>query len=158
MINDKIAVIIVGERNSGKTATIKYFRREFDESKKEVIQCRIGWRRIQLFLHRLDALSCLIYFIPSSPSESNIPLEMSLKEFKPEMLLIAEQLNGKEYHSTKNFLVDNGYEIIEFTITKNNSLKIWRFWNDIEKKEILTERAKIIGNAFSKYVLSTITQ
>jgi GTPase SAR1 family protein len=148
-----IAVVIVGERNSGKTTTIKSFEEEHDETGKKVRQCKIGWRRITLFLRKLDALKCLIYFIPSSPTETNIPLENRLEKFSPEMLLVAEQSNGKEYDSTIATLNKKGYKVVEFVI---NSSGIWTRWTDQNKENVLKERAKAIGDVFRKHIIEKI--
>jgi len=161
MENDKFAVLIVGNQNSGKTATIKNFQKLHEDNNREILQCRFGWRRINLFFGKLDALSCLIYFIPSSPTEKNISLENLLKKIMPmdslpELFLIAEQLDGKEYNSTKDFLEKMGYEIKELGINSDKTGGIWEFCSEIDKDKILTERATEIGNAFRNYIIKKI--
>jgi hypothetical protein len=150
-----IAVMIIGLPNTGKTTTIKFFEKECDENKKEKTRCRIGWKRIQLFLGKLDALSCIIYFVPSSPSENNESLENILKkqlnDCLPEMLLIAEQPNGR-HNDTIEFLRDNQYEVIEFPIDRSANGGKWNNWDQSNRESILKSRADDIANALRSFI------
>jgi len=158
----KLAVLIVGEPDSGKSTTIRYFEQVNDENHKEKEICRIGWRHLQFFLGKLDALSCIVYFVPSSPTESHKSLEKKLKEHyfvvdTPEMMIIAEQLNGEEYESTKEFLRKMDYKIIEFTIDNRNTGTTWSRWTN-NKEDILSQRVKEITDAFIEYIMKMIQE
>jgi len=156
MKKDKIAVLITGNPDSGKTTTIKFFEKKYDEDHREKRVCRAGWRRVQLFLGKLDALSVFIFFIPASPTETNFPVKTRLGEMLPEMILIAEQPEGKAYVATKAFLDVNNYKIIEFNLDRSNSKGIWNEWNDKNFEKIMKKRANEIGDVFSKYVIDCI--
>jgi len=154
---DKIVVLIVGNHDSGKTTTIKRFEQIHDEANREIRQCRIGWRKsVQLFLGRLDALLAMIYFIPSSPTEKHTHLSILLNNFLPEMLLMAEQLNGNEYNATIEFLNNNGYHIVEFRINQNANGGTWDQWEDNNMGNILLSRVTEIGNAFRNFIIERI--
>ncbi len=160
-MENNLAVLIVGEQNSGKSTTIKYFEQFNDENHHEKDRTRIGWKRLQFFLDKLDALICLVYCVPSSPTESHKSLENKLKEHgfrenTPEMLIIAEQLNGEQYQSTIDFLDEKNYKVVEFIIDNKNSGTIWSRWSDSKKDYILTERAKAISNEFIAHIREKI--
>lgn len=112
-MKNKLAVIIVGTQNSGKTTTIKYFDHEYDEYKRLKKQCRAGGRLLVLHKNSLRALFSYIYFVPASPTETKKSLKGRLKKWRPEMILIAEQIDKGEswnrYSETKNFLESEGY-------------------------------------------------
>jgi len=154
-MKNKLAVIIIGKQNSGKTTTIKYFDKIFDENEKLKKYYRVGWRRLTMFKGKLDALFLLIYFVPASPTETQKPLRDRLKNFKPELLLIAEQLNGYEYQNTIHFLEKNNYEIVEFVL-KNQSNQTWNNWNKQNMNEILNKRAIDIGDKFKDFIRERI--
>lgn len=156
-MKSKIAILIIGTQNSGKTSTIKYFDKKFDENEREKKQCRSGWRNLQLFKEELGALFLLIFFVPSSPTESNKPLSKRFINFLPEVLLIAEQLNGSKYNNTIKFLEENGYEIVEFYISEDNKEEHWKRWNSIiEYDRKLNKRSEDIKNVLKKFILNRI--
>jgi hypothetical protein len=154
-MKDKLAVLIIGNQNSGKTTTIKYFDKTYDENETLKKYCRVGWRHLQLFKGKLYAVFSLIYFIPASPTETQKPLKKRLGKMLPELLLIAEQKNGKEYNNTIEFLKDNNYKIVEF-YTKNNSSEIWKEWNNRNFENLITRRAVEIGNIFREFIIDRI--
>jgi hypothetical protein len=156
MKKDKIAVLIIGNPNSGKTTTIKFFEKEYNEDHREKSVCRAGWRRVQLFLGKLDALSVFIFFIPASPTETNFPVKTRLGEMLPEMILIAEQPGGKAYAATKTFLDVNNYKVIEFNLDRANSKGTWNEWNDKNFEKIMKKRTAEIGDTFTDYVVKCI--
>ena len=65
--------MIVGNKNSGKTTTIKNFEKLYHEDHPNKEVCRAGWRRLQLFLGKINALSAYIFFVPASPTETKYP-------------------------------------------------------------------------------------
>ncbi len=157
MDKNRLAVILLGNHNSGKTATINYFDKKYDKHGRYKRTCRSGWRHLQLYKESLGVLFTLIYFVPASPTETRIPLKNRLKEFKPELLLIAGQTDGKEYKNTIDFLDSNDYEIVIFELVRKKSESIWGEWNKRNKNEILDQRATLIGNEFRKFILEKIT-
>ena len=156
MNKNRLAVILLGNHNSGKTATIKYFEKKYDKYGRYKRTCRSGWRHLQLYKEKSDALFTLMYFVPASPTETRNPLKNRLKDFKPELLLISEQINGKEYDNTINFLNSNDYEIVTFELTRKKPENIWGEWNWSNKDEILDQRAALIGNEFRNFILGKI--
>lgn len=63
----KLAIIIEGVQNSGKTSTILHFVNQYRS--KQVIKMRSGWKN--LFLNQsFQSLEIKTYIISSSPSES----------------------------------------------------------------------------------------
>ncbi|CAA0259840.1 hypothetical protein [Tenacibaculum maritimum] len=154
-MKDKLAILIVGHQNSGKTTTIKYFDKVYDENETLKRYCRVGWRHLQLFKGKLYAIFSLIYFIPASPTETQKPLKKRLGKMLPELLLMAEQKNGKEYNNTIEFLNENNYKIIEF-YTKDNSNEIWKEWNNKTFEDLMNKRATAIGNEFREFIINRI--
>jgi len=158
MNKNRLAVILLGDHNSGKTATINHFDKKYDKHGRYKKTCRCGWRHLQLYKERLDALFTLIYFVPASPTETRNPIKNRLRDFKPELLLIAGQTDGKEYKNTIDFLNSNDYEIVTFELARKKSESIWGEWNNKSNKdEILDQRATLIGNEFRKFILEKIT-
>lgn len=155
-MKNKIAILIIGKQNSGKTTTIIFFDKVYNRDEKLKKYCRIGWRHLQLFKGKLHALFSLIYFIPSSPTETQRSLKKRLGKMRPEFILMAEQINGSEYQNTIDFLTNNDYEIIEFYINRNNSKEIWCEWDNKNMNEILEKRAIEIGNEFRNFILKII--
>ena len=66
-----------------------------------------------------------------------------------------EQLNGKEYASTIDFLNKNDYNIVEFTIDTDKIGGTWEKWID-NNEDTLTKRATEVCDVFRKYVLEII--
>ena len=158
-----LAVLIVGASNSCKSTTINYFDRMNDENDREKKRCQIGWRRLQFFLGKLDALFSLVFFVPSSPTESKISLENKLKSFKPnielfipEMIVVAEQYQGIEYNNTREFLRNNDYEIVEFNIDNSMSGGVWSRWTNENRDYVLEQRSNEITNIFINFILNKI--
>ncbi len=155
-MKNKIAILIVGNQNSGKTTTIKYFDKTYDENEKLKRYCKKGWRYLELFKGKLHAVLSLVYFIPASPSETQKPLKTYLKKMRPELLLVAEQKYGKEYNNTVTFLNENNYKIVEFH-TKDETNQIWKKWNNKNFENLMEKRAVEIGNAFREFIIDKIT-
>jgi hypothetical protein len=161
------AIILLGAQNSGKTSTILRFDTMFDMHHRIKKRGTVGWR--QLLLHSLQAIVTWIYFIPGSPTETKKSLEKKLKdafnknEDKPELLLIAEQVDRGEswnkHKETVNFLIQNGYEVMEIVIGDEAKDPLWQKWNNNNnRKEILEARALAIGSAYRKYIMNATIQ
>lgn len=156
----RFALILLGAQNSGKTSTILQFDSMFDIHGRKKKRGVIGWR--QLLLHSLKALVTWIYFIPSSPTETKKSLKKKLKEaFNndkdwPELLLIAEQINRGEswnkHQETLDFLIQNGFDVMEITIGDEADDPIWQKWNNTNKDAILKARALQIRKIFRDYI------
>ena len=75
IMKPRIAILIVGEPNSGKTTTINFFDFQYDENEKMKKQCRKGWRHLQLFKGSLWAEFTLMCFSPSNVCMCGSPFE-----------------------------------------------------------------------------------
>lgn len=165
-MKNKFAIILLGAQNSGKTSTIIHFDTMFDMHGRVKKRGVIGWR--ELLLHSLKALVTYIYFIPSSPTESKESLKKKItKAFNnekdwPELLLIAEQINRGEswnrHQETVDFLLQNGYEVMEIVIGDESNDPLWQKWNQKNRNEVLEARALIIGKLFRDYIKRAIIQ
>lgn len=153
---DKFAVVLIGTQNSGKTTTIKHFDTMYDALNRKKKQCKAGWR--QLVLHRgiLDSLVTWIFFIPASPTETKKTVRERVGGYRPELMLIAEQIyKGEEdnkYSETMNFLNSEGYEMIEIVIGDDATETLWRKWDDATFEETMKKRSIAIGNLFREFI------
>lgn len=159
-LNKRLAVILVGAQNSGKTTSIKYFDHEYDEYKRLKKQCRAGGRSLLLHKKSLRALFSYIYFVPASPTETKKSLKSRLKEWRPEMILIAEQIdkgeNWNRYKETKDFLDFEGYEVVEILIGDDARDDIWKKWKESKFEDTMKKRAELIGNHFRIFIKNQI--
>lgn len=155
-MTNKIAVLLVGAQNSGKTSTINHFDTYYDEWDRTKKVCKVGWRHLQLHYKSLGSLISWIYFIPSSPTESRKSIKNRLGKLRPEMLLIAEQIDKGEkwnkYNETIEFLTQEGYEIKEFIIGDDTQHDTWRKWTQSSRANSLDNRAVIIGDVFREFI------
>jgi hypothetical protein len=160
------ALILLGAQNSGKTSTILRFDTMFDLHGRQKKRGTVGWR--QLLLHSLKAMVTWVYFIPGSPTETKKSLEKKLKRaFNnvkdwPELLLIAEQINRDEpwnkHRETVDFLLQNGYEVMEIVMGDEAIDPLWQKWNNNNRKDILEARALAIGKIFRNYIMNATIQ
>lgn len=154
MKKNKLAVVLVGSQNSGKTTTIKAFDEQYGEVKGKTY-CKAGRRYLQL--HKLKALYTYIFFVPASPTETNYSLEKRLNKInpvkpRPEMILMAEQLKGHAYDSTIKFLKSEGYHIEEIIIGHGGSTIPWKRWDASNKNLLLKNRANEIADIFREFI------
>jgi hypothetical protein len=142
----KLAIVIEGDQNSGKTSTIRELISLYTD--RSLIQMRVGWQSIYLNpIFKYLRLTC--YCVPSSPSESNTKIGDRLNKLgvTPEVLIIAEQPNGKNYSDTYNFLNTNNYTIHTYTIINQNGISDWGRFDSNSKSSKLKNRAdEIIDN------------
>lgn len=143
----KLAILIQGEQNSGKTSTIRELINL--QSDKSVSNMRRGWQRI--FLNKqFKYLKLDVYCVPASPSETNIKLGDRFPKWMPEVLIVAEQPSGKHYSDTINFLNNNNYNVLNFAISNTNGNSDWeRFTN--------SDRTIKLGNR-TNHIVSEIRQ
>jgi GTPase SAR1 family protein len=140
----KIAIVIWGVQNSGKSSTFKGIVHNYSE--KQITQMRRGWQR--LFLNsKFKCLKLDSYFFPASPTESETNLENYFKSpnFMPQVLFLAEQINGKNASNTKAFLHTNGYSVFDYFLSNTNGRDIWdRFDNLTEQMKLKARADEII--------------
>lgn len=109
----KLAIVIEGVPNSGKTSTIRELINSYGNRTLRVM--RRGWNRI--FLNRnFTYLKLDFYCVPASPSETNIELNQRFADWRPDVLIVALQINGQHYLSSQNFLNNNNYNILRYSI------------------------------------------
>lgn len=91
----KLAIIIEGFQNSGKTSTILHFVNQYQT--RTLKQVRAGWQNLFINGSVFSTLKINPYIISSSPSESGIQLSKRFQNWTglPDILILAEQLNGK---------------------------------------------------------------
>lgn len=150
------AIVLVGKQNSGKTTTINHFDKEFNENNILKKYCKMGWRSLQFFKGKLAAVFTYVYFIPASPTETKEPLKKKLGTMRPELLLVAEQINGAEYSNTIKFLKKEGYDVTEIVVGDTSSKGCWKDWSSSDFNKKMKDRANEIGNIFRKYIKSAI--
>ncbi|KRB56936.1 MULTISPECIES: hypothetical protein [Flavobacterium] len=149
----RLAIIIEGTQNSGKTSTIKELIKLFGF--KNLKQMKAGWQ--QIFLNPIfKSLRIVFYCIPASPSETDIPLSKRFEEWQhlPEMLILAEQVGGQHHGSTMAFLNANHYHIKVFSINNSNGVNHWERFDNLTKNVKLSKRAYDITD-FIKSFLKT---
>lgn len=152
MIN-KLAVLIVGEPNSGKTTTLKFFHNSYNAN--EVDSLRQGWRyNFMPFKPNYCSIKIWPYFIPASRSEKRISLEHTIEklDWYPDFIFMAEQLDGAEYQNTISYLRENEYIIKEFILSKSNPDSIWHYFPPKEEKIILTQRTEQIAEYVREFI------
>lgn len=134
----RLAILIWGIPDSGKTSTFKAIVQHYS-GKKVPSRMRRGWQRFYLnpkFTHlNLDA-----YLLPASPTESNEDISTMLKGKTPDVLFLAEQINGSQVTETLRFLKPN-YYILEYTLTNQNGNGIWDRFDSLNKQAKLKARA-----------------
>lgn len=140
----KIAVIIVGHQNSGKTATLKEIGRK--HANKNPQRTMAGWRILSLYPDSFHALALHAYFVPASPSEANKRLYTRFENWAPEVLFLAEQINGQHYLDTFNFLKEKGYLVLRYDIVNQSGDDIWERFDLKNEKLKLDARVDLIMN------------
>lgn len=145
----KLAIVIIGMQNSGKTSTIKELINT--HSDKTVSKMRKGWQRIYLN-NQFKYLKLDIFCVPSSPTESNIKLSERFENWQPEVLIVAEQLNGRHYNDTLNFLNLNGYIILTYRIANIDGPLDWERYTDIDKDTKLNNRVNQIVAEINQFL------
>jgi|GEM_PF-1755641 len=155
----KLAILLVGAPNTGKTSTLKEYC-EYYENVKFVARFRMGWRwNIMPFKPQYEGLKMPMFFVPSSPTESNRPLKNTIDPLKwfPDLLIVAEQLNGHQYANTIDYLRANEYQIKEFILSNTNGINIWDRWvNSVDKDTKLLYRREAIADYIRAFIISRI--
>ncbi|WP_029298729.1 hypothetical protein [Chryseobacterium hispalense] len=140
----KLAIIIEGVQNSGKTSTILHFVNQYQN--RTLKQLRAGWQNLFINASVFSTLRIIPYIISSSPSESGVELGQRFQNYKglPDILILAEQLNGKHQLDTEAFLINNGYNIIKHQINNINGSSDWERFDKSNKLVKLTNRSNEI--------------
>ena len=149
----KLAIVIKGEQNSGKTTTIRELIRL--RGGKNISRIKRGFQRLILD-KKLICLKLDVFCIPSSPSEQNNPLSNQFPNWKPDVLLVAEQPNGRHFKNTYDFLKENHYEILKFTIHNQAGDSIWERFNNDSKDVKLRDRVTDIIYSINDFVKTEI--
>lgn len=137
----RLAILIVGAQNSGKTTTIKHLIRSYNGRTLKVMKA--GWKDI--FLNPLfKSLKLNFYCIPASPTETDFKLSLRCANWFPEVMVIAEQTSGANYADTINFLITNGYTILRYDIINSNGTLDWERFNSSDMNLKLDNRANQI--------------
>lgn len=147
----RLAIIIEGTQNSGKTSTIKELIKLFGF--KSLKQMKAGWQ--QIFLNSIfKSLRIVFYGIPASPSETDIPLSTRFKSWQhlPEVLILAEQIGGQHHANTMAFLAANHYNVQIFTISNSNGINHWERFDNTTKSIKLSKRADEIIDFIKKFI------
>ena len=147
----KLAIIIEGVQNSGKTSTILHFVNQYQIRTLTVM--RAGWQNLYLN-HLFQTLKVNPYIISSSPSESNNPLPTRFSGWTtlPDLLIMAEQAGGRHQSSTITFLTTNGYSIVTFPISNVTGSLDWERFDSSNQVTKLTNRANEIMNSIKSFI------
>ena len=87
----KLAILILGVQNSGKTSTIKHLINT--HSTKTLSIMRAGWNIIY-FNSSFMSLRLNFFCVPASPTETNKKLSFRFTTPLPTVLIVAEQSGG----------------------------------------------------------------
>lgn len=147
----KLAIVIEGAQNSGKTSTIKGLVNLFTD--KRLKQMKRGWQHI--FLNPIfKSLRLICYCIPASPSETGIKIGKLLNGLCPEVLIVAEQPSGVNYVDTLAYLKTNGYLVKSFSISNKVGLLDWERFDSTSKKTKLNNRANEVVQEIRDFIKS----
>lgn len=145
----KLAIVVEGLPNSGKTSTIRELVNSYGNKTLSVM--RKGWNRI--YLNRnFEYLKLDFYCVPASPSETNIELSQRFPDWHPDVLIVALQINGQHYISSQTFLNVNNYNILTYSITNQEGNRTWERFDDTNKVDKLRERADEIVEDIKKFI------
>lgn len=154
---DRLAILLVGNQNSGKTTTLKHFCNSYRFHQADVF--RQGWRYdLTPFADKYSGVKIVAYFLPSSRTEKSTPLEQTFEslEWWPDFLFMAEQLDGAEYQNTIQTLRKKDYHIKEFILSNNNSDTIWHYYNSVDEETFLKYRTEAIAEYVRQFILARI--
>lgn len=154
-MQERLAIIIVGKPNAGKTTTLKHFCNTYHHQK--VSTFKMGWRQ-GFTPFKYLGVKIIPYFLPSSRTEKAIPLSdvFAKLDWWPDFLFMAEQLNGSEYTNTIRFLRKNDYHIKEFLLDNSNTDSIWHFYDKKDEAMILRHRTEQIADYVRGFINARI--
>jgi GTPase SAR1 family protein len=121
--SNKLAIVLLGERNAGKTTTLKtFFRSHLDQPwRKRVLN---GWQTLETRERELR-----VYIVGQSPREAQTPIVEILADDEPAILICANQYapdsrGGQQTYDafpTFNFLKAKGYDIRVIWLNPGNN-------------------------------------
>jgi hypothetical protein len=153
---DRLAIIVVGVSDSGKTTTLKEYT---DYYKDSVSTFKKGWRHgLSPFKPKFWTVKVSAYVIPKSPTES-VPLKDTIDplEWFPDVILMPEQLKGKEYQNSIDYLRSHDYHIKEFQLSNVSSGGVWDRWTTkLEQSTKLLYRREEIADYIRNFIKSRI--
>ncbi|MCT4588805.1 MAG: hypothetical protein N4A71_13330 [Carboxylicivirga sp.] len=152
----KIAIVILGEQNSGKTETLRKFVKTYSDRRQK--QMRAGWRELSIYKEHLWELKLHAYFVPASPSETDYKLKDRIKDmgYTPEILFLAEQTDGHNRESTFEFLNKKEYEIIQFELSNEKGDGTWDRFNKSTESKKLNSRTQEINSKLKDVIKTAI--
>lgn len=137
----KLAIVIEGSQNSGKTSTIKHLISQ--QRGWAVRNMKKGFQAI--FLDKnFKALKLHLYCLPASPSETGKTIGGLLPTRRPSAIIVAEQPGGKQYTNTFKFLEENDYTILKYSISEDKNNYPWSKFDNADKDEKLEKRTQQI--------------
>lgn len=147
----KLAIVIEGVPNSGKTSTIKTLINSYGN--KTLSRMKRGWNRI--FLNRnFEYLKLDFYCVPASPSETNIKLSQRFPNWQPEVLIVALQVNGQHYSSSQAFLNNHNYNVLRYSMINQSGSQIWERFNQTNRIQKLDNRVDEIVKDIRQFITS----
>lgn len=147
----KLAILIIGEQNSGKTSTIKHLVNA--NSNKSLSVMKAGWQSI--FLNQaFKYLKLILFCVPASPTETKKPLSVRFAGFIPEVLIVAEQLNGLNHQNTDSFLISNNYTVLRYNIDNIIGSSDWQRFDRNNELLKLNNRTNEIINDIKKFIIT----
>lgn len=157
MLN-RLAIVIVGVPNAGKTTTLKEFCNTY--YRKRVTTFKVGWRfGLEIFKGRYSGVRIDGYFIPASRTERHEYLEEQYEKvgWDPDFIFMAEQLNGSAYSDSIHFLMNNGFQVKEFYLSNIEGDGVWDRWrNDLEMNAKLLQRTEEIADYVRSFIKTKI--
>jgi hypothetical protein len=137
----KLAIVIEGNQNSGKTSTIKHLISQ--QRGWAVRNMKQGFQAI--FLDKqFKSLKLHLYCLPASPSETGKTIGELLPTRRPSAIIVAEQPGGKQYTNTFKFLEENDYTILKYSISEDKNNNPWSKFDNADKGEKLQTRTQQI--------------
>lgn len=149
----RLAILIVGDQNSGKTSTVKHLIAQYNGKILKI--ARASWKSI--FLNSiLGSLKLIFYCIPASPTETKIKLSTRFSTWTslPEVLVIAEQTSGTNYPDTISYLAANGYHVLRYDLLNTNGSANWERFNMSNMNTKLDNRANEIVSDIKSFIRS----
>lgn len=153
MIN-RLAIIIVGKQDAGKTTTLRHFCNTYDD--KTVSTFKQGLRNNFRPFTKENPIKVDAYFLPASRTERATKLADTFNDLGwcPPFMFIAEQLNGAEYNNTIRTLIENKYHIKEFTLYNDNRDSVWHYYSQQDEALIQFHRTEQIADYVRAFIKS----
>lgn len=167
----KLAIVIVGVKNAGKTTTLRYFCDAY-HWKTVPKRFKRGWKYgLMPFRGKTDGVKIDAYFLTSSPTEVGIPLKNNInKNFQPDFLFMAEQFNSNYYLDSIRCLWERGYHVKEFfidhTIPTESERQmfddnqryntVWRRYDKADEALFHSQRTEQIADYLRMYINTQI--